>query len=1078
MKRFLKPLLVAVLGMTGLGLSAHSVKEFPAPLPPVSAAPSEAMQLPNRAPLNTEKPLGKRLFGAMQYDLDKPAHWFKGYSNKIQQLEKVGGFYIKGDPDEEYYPMLYMIWSGAMTDTGYYAYRVNYYTFGPIIYVSGWLKVDTETGDFEMVEDLYKPEIYKTWEYVYDLAFDYNTKKLYGLAQNENGSVSSMVGEIDRADGAFTKKVASLKDYYFAMAFDYDGRPYAIRWDYDEDGEVTGALLERFDSKWNVEFSRELKVDGKAFIPNYQHGLDFDYETGELWWLATNGAGEQYVVKINPDDGSTVNYGRLGYNETGVGLHVPFTITADARTAPARVADLTYTHNDSQQVVLSWTNPTIQCNRKKLSDMEEVAIYRDEFKGEPVATVNAVGKVGEAMSWTDETAPRGVHKYYVVPCAVKGEKGVMDSISAFSGRDVPGPVQKLEATTPNGKSVVVTWERPVRGDSDGWYDDSDLSYRITRLPDNVELGTTKELRWNDIDIPEAKAYSYQVVAVNAEGDGTVTVSNRVLAGQEIIVPYSTDFATEVDATRFTPIDYNQDYQTFEYGINLSTLKPAMHFSMSDYGNDDALASPPFKLKKGKTYRAKYTFQMGGYGSYDRVYLIDVALLGGTEPAKSTLTDELAKHEDFRIEGREGIAVVDEYFTSPVDGPYYVALRMTCTDEEKDCWVDITGFEITEVEDNDLMATSLETFLNVSNEFDNRFFVNLYNNGKNTMSGYKAQVGAIDVNGHPVVFAEANGPEIASHKSARIELYGKPDRYGEVDLVAMVSSDKDEDASNDISEPVTVNVDGYTALTNTISEGQIVDNATVPLSHYFPYTVTQSYYTPAVMGLANSGDNMVISRIAFEYDSDKDINSTSVSLWLNQSDNKTPNNKTAWVAPTGTPVYQGRVDFVKGHHYLVFDLDEEHLFSFDPTKSLVITMSKEDTSERGFLVRFRNFNDNWGNDTKFFTLRAQENSPISISSPSVTNLPNAAVLHISTQDPAGVKEIVISSAASLTYDVATGMLASSEDMSKVEVYNMSGALIKTLKPAARQASVKCEDGIYIIKVTTAKGNASLKTVIKK
>lgn len=1079
----LKSLAVAVLGLTGLGMSAQiSVKEFPAVLPPGGAAPVSNVQLPNRAPLNTEKPLGKLLFGAFQYEVNQPRHWFRTYSNKLTDIERLGGFYIPGNPDEEYYPLLYMIWAGAMTDEGYYAYRVNYYTYGPTVYVSGWLKVNTETGEFDMLADLYKPEIYNTWEFIYDLAYNYKNKKLYGLAQNENGTVSSMVGEIDLDDGAFGKKVASLSEYYFCMAFDYDGRPYAIRWDYDHDdpnGTVTGAVLERFDDKWNVEFSRELKVDDKAFKPNYQHGLDFDYETGDLWWLATNGAGEQYVVKINPDDGSTVNYGRLGFGETGVGLHVPFTITADSRTAPARVADLNYTINDDHNVVLSWTNPSTQWNRKKLSEMAEVAIYRDKFSGTPVATVDAAGKVGQAMSWTDTQAPRGVHKYYVVPCAVKGEKGVMDSISAFAGRDLPGPVQDLTATTPNGKSVVVTWSKPVIGDSDGWFDDSDLSYKVTRLPGNVEVGTTKELRINDIDIPDAQAYSYQVVAINAEGEGTPAVSNSVIAGQELLVPYYTDFATEVDANRFTVIDYNRDFQSFEYKENLSTLKPSLHFSMSDYGNDDAVASPAFKLEKGKTYRAIFNIQMGGYGEWTRVYLLNISILGGVEAAESALTDVIADHEDFRISGREGTAVVDEYFTCPVDGEYHVAFRIKTTNEEQLLWMDINSFEITEVAESDLAATKLETHLKVSNTYENTFYVTVYNNGNTPMSGYKAQVGAIDVNGNAVVFGEAEGPELASHKSARIKVTGMPDRFGDVNLVGMVSSDKDLDSSNDLSAPVTVNVDDYTAITNTFTQGDVVDNARVPLTHYSTYSATQSYYTPEVTGLKNLGDKVTISRIAYEYDCDININTTSVRLWVQESSNTTPNNKTAWVAPAGEPVFNGKINIYKGRNYLVFDFDDENPFVFDPSKSLLVTMAKEDATKADFLVRFRNFNENWGNEGNFLSLSAQENSPIDLSFPGqITHLPHAAVLHISAQDPQGVKEIVISEAASLTYDVATGTLSSTEDMQKVEVYDMSGALVKSVKPAGSIASVRCDDGLYIIKVTTAKGTASLKTVINK
>ena len=50
------------------------------------------------------------------------------------------------------------------------------------------------------------------------------------------------------------------------------------------------------------------------------------------------------------------------------------------------------------------------------------------------------------MTYVDEDASNGVHKYYVVPVNAAG-RGVPRNIDAFVGRDVPGPVMNVVATT-------------------------------------------------------------------------------------------------------------------------------------------------------------------------------------------------------------------------------------------------------------------------------------------------------------------------------------------------------------------------------------------------------------------------------------------------------------------------------------------------------------------------------------------------------------------------------------------------------------------------------------------------------
>ena len=150
---------------------------------------------------------------------------------------------------------------------------------------------------------------------------------MYGLVQNDDGQVKSRIGKVNLSNSEVYDLI-QLDEYYLAAAFDYDGNLYAIRWDYNSEGNITGTRLDRFDMDFKVVDSKKVTVDGKAFMSYYQRGLDFDYTTGELIWAATNNEADQYTVRIEPETAATTNYGKVGFNEVMTGLHVPYTTAA------------------------------------------------------------------------------------------------------------------------------------------------------------------------------------------------------------------------------------------------------------------------------------------------------------------------------------------------------------------------------------------------------------------------------------------------------------------------------------------------------------------------------------------------------------------------------------------------------------------------------------------------------------------------------------------------------------------------------------------------------------------------------
>ena len=92
--------------------------------------------------------------------------------------------------------------------------------------------------------------------------------------------------------------------------------------------------------------------------------------------------------------------------------------------------------------------------------------------------------MGKPMSYVDTHPYSGINTYYVVASRVSGEKGVPDSIRCYMGIDVPGAVQNIQIKK-KGTGIDLSWEAPTKGLNNGYIKASELTYTLTRMPDNV-----------------------------------------------------------------------------------------------------------------------------------------------------------------------------------------------------------------------------------------------------------------------------------------------------------------------------------------------------------------------------------------------------------------------------------------------------------------------------------------------------------------------------------------------------------------------------------------------------------------
>lgn len=130
----------------------------------------------------------------------------------------------------------------------------------------------------------------------------------------------------------------------------------------------------------------KLSYNGSSFVTAYYGTMSFDYTTGDLYWIALRADdNKQQLYTVNLETGNMEALGAFWGDF--VGLYIPYTLPEN-ENAPAKVQDLKATPDmtGSMKSTLTWTNPSLQWNKKELTDLKEVQIYKDGSET-PAATL-------------------------------------------------------------------------------------------------------------------------------------------------------------------------------------------------------------------------------------------------------------------------------------------------------------------------------------------------------------------------------------------------------------------------------------------------------------------------------------------------------------------------------------------------------------------------------------------------------------------------------------------------------------------------------------------------------------------
>lgn len=451
-------------------------------------------------------------------------------------------------------------------------------------------KIDLETGEVTDVATCTLEGDYPLQ--AFEMSYDVISRQMFMVAnsQYDPEMYNSALLTVDLKTGEQCYINKNLGRHIYALAINAQGDMYGV----DEEG-----MLCKIDKTTGVITD----VADTGLSPFYRQSMDFDRETGIVYWVYSdvNRMGMLYTLDV-----TTGTVERLGYiggknEQQVVGLHVPYSLYTPL--APSFVTGLNMTPHAGGElsVELSWTCPTTRIDGTELSAIERVEVSRN---GALIATLTDVAP-GKVVTWSDTVEEAGVYTYMVQAVNEAGV-GELRTVSAYVGHDVPAAVGglHLERTTPN--SITLSWDAATRGINGGYIDTASLRYKVTRVSDNVVLANDLAVTsFVDNTITELGTYRYAIEAYNIDGVGGVTTSGNIVNGPARSMPCFSNFDVNdsSEADLWSVGDANGDGISFFWNYDENYNFGAYYYQTYTMQQaNDWLISPPTNFEGNTPYK--------------------------------------------------------------------------------------------------------------------------------------------------------------------------------------------------------------------------------------------------------------------------------------------------------------------------------------------------------------------------------------------------------------------------------------------------------------------------------------------
>lgn len=534
------------------------------------------------------------------------------------------------------------------------------------------------------------------------ITYDQTTGKIYGF--NETYTETYVVS-IDPETGEMTRLGGMLDRNYkfFAMACSPTGEIYCTYLNKNTDAVYLGKVRKKDGKVAMVRgISATNLLPGDSFINSaYEQSMFYNNATGKLYWMFPSSSMMLYkeytaIFEVNPLTADAV---LVAYLEDALQGPGAFFLEPDMK-APAIIENFEWTPDapGAQSGTISFKLPATAYDGNQLSGNLQFTVTDG-------TNVLAEGEMAAGQKFTKhlENLTTGWQTFSIHASNASGE-GPTVKRKAFIGFDVPKAPTNVKLTS-EGLHTVLTWEAPTEGVNGKEIDQSKLTYNVVRYPGEVTVAEgQKECKFEEDHPADMTRYVYRVTPVADGREGRNALSNNLIVGTPLEVPYGGMFTSAADMYNYyTIIDSNGDGVTWRYDEDGTR---AYYGYNEAQGGDDWLITPPINYKAGKTYRLTFNAV-----SSSSSYLESMQVTFGNDRTPEAQTDLLLDIPS--VPALDDVTAPDGYsldVTVPEDGVYYFGFHATSEKFREYLFVD--NIKIVDANANGISQISTSAALDV------------------------------------------------------------------------------------------------------------------------------------------------------------------------------------------------------------------------------------------------------------------------------------------------------------------------------------------------------------------------------
>lgn len=497
----------------------------------------------------------------------------------------------------------------------------NLSAFGGGVYVDGrYYMVDYSPYDYDGTVSYRVYDVDAGWRLIEerhlntytsvasDLAYDPTTDRVYGCFRESATTNGYFFGTLNTITG-FSSKIADLKQELIALAATKDGRLYGI--------SIYGML---YSVDKNTGELTEIGQTGKTV--KYAQSATFDYPSGRMLWAMTPHYTHESpeICEVNLTDGTVTTLTTIPDRYEFTGIYTTGSYADD--NAPARPtslkASLTGTSLTGKALIAM---PDRTAGGGNLASSLGYKLWLD----------GSLLKEGQSQAGAGVeaalTLTRGMHHMKAVVTNSAGRSQFV-YCDFWAGSDVVNAVSP-KAVMKDAQTVSVSWTAPQRGNHDGYFDPSLVTYTVTRQPDAKVVYDGSVTSFDDKEVADLQmGYYYYEVAAKVAGEyGDKVRTNVVQVGSALKLPYDQPFNDEVAAKTMTVIDANEDDETWQFFGDCFICG----VSQEGLDDDDWLVTPAFNLSKDSVYQVSMDVKA------EEGYCETVAIAAGQKAEAASLT---------------------------------------------------------------------------------------------------------------------------------------------------------------------------------------------------------------------------------------------------------------------------------------------------------------------------------------------------------------------------------------------------------------------------------------------------------